>query len=229
QVNPIMGGIKEIPQVVRVEKRAGDSDIFTGRARLIGSYLMNPPKMAFCQNADSGLSFDLVFASLTQAWRGLSEDFQAILADLSVTRSGLSEFGPEAVDPRRFSGQAPSPLIYSDAIYQSVEHPLVHIHRQTGKKSLYVDEAFCRSIEGLGHDESRAILDFLARHCAKPEYGCRIVARPGALVMWDARAVTFTAPMLRKEETRLCYMVTLASEEGFRRVDDPPDDREFNN
>ena len=37
QVNPIMGGIKEIPQVVRVEKRAGDSDIFTGRARLIGS------------------------------------------------------------------------------------------------------------------------------------------------------------------------------------------------
>ncbi|MCS5635274.1 MAG: TauD/TfdA family dioxygenase, partial [Myxococcota bacterium] len=99
QVNPIMGGIKEIPQVVRVEKRAGDSDIFTGRARLFGSYLVNPPKMGFCQNPDSGLGFDLAFASLTQAWRGLSEDFQAILTDLSASRSGLLEFGPEAVDP----------------------------------------------------------------------------------------------------------------------------------
>jgi alpha-ketoglutarate-dependent taurine dioxygenase len=205
-----------------VEKRAGDADIFNGRIRLAGSHLMNPPKTILNQNSRSSTSIDLIFASLTQAWRGLSDAMQKILEGLSATHCARSEFGPDSVDPRRFSGQASSPLIYSDAIYESVKHPLVHIHQESGEKSLYVDEAFTSGIDGMHNDEGRALLDFLVRHCAKPGYGCRVVSRPGTLVMWDARSVTFMTPTLNKQHTRLSYLLTLASEEGFRRANDPP-------
>ena len=227
QVNPIFEGTTEFPDVIRIEKKQGDRDIFSGRARLLGSYLDNPPKLALLYNPPSSASFDMIFASLTRAWLELSEQMQEILIGLTVTRCPASEFGPEAVEPRRFTGQAASPLIYSDALFQSVQHPMVQILPESGEKSLYVDEAFSYKIEGLHHEEGKAILGFLARHCMKPQNGCRITVRPGTLLMWDARTVSFIAPPVRTRDTRLCYMVALRSEERLRGATDPIEDQEF--
>ena len=221
QVNPILGGGQGLAEVVCIEKRKGDRDIFSGRLRLLGSYLANPPKAALLYNPPSSPSFDMIFSSLALAWGGLSDLQQELFANLIVDRSAVSEFGPEAVDPRRYTGQAPSPLIYSDTLFQSVQHPMVRVEPQSGEKSLYIDEAFSSTVDRLNKEESRAILDFLADHCRKPEYGCRITVWPGAVLMWDARAVSFMAPTVPVDKTRLCYMVALNAEEDVTGPNDP--------
>jgi taurine dioxygenase len=55
----------------------------------------------------------------------------------------------------------------------------------TGRKSLYVNRGYTRSIVGMKTDEARALLDFLFLQAHTPEYQVRVSWRPGDLVAWD--------------------------------------------
>ena len=67
------------------------------------------------------------------------------------------------------------------------EHPLVHTHPETGRKALYVDFLRMWSIKDLQEDESKALINYLEQHSAKPEFQCRFHWQPGSLAIWDNR------------------------------------------
>jgi taurine dioxygenase len=69
----------------------------------------------------------------------------------------------------------------------AAEHPLVHIHPETGKKALYVDFLRMWSIKELSQTESRSLITFLEAHCAQPELQCRLRWQEGSLAIWDNR------------------------------------------
>jgi taurine dioxygenase len=158
---------------------------------------------------------DLIFASLTEAWKGLSKPMQNFLEALTAIHSGAADFDPAIAGARHFHGGSDSPLIYSDAIYQRTEHPVVHTHHDTGKRSLFVNQTFTETIKGLEKEESRTLLDFLFRHSSRPEYGCRIVAHPKTLTIWDNQTTTQMFTEYEKERSRLLYFVAIGSEESL--------------
>ncbi|TDP92986.1 TauD/TfdA dioxygenase family protein [Labedaea rhizosphaerae] len=68
------------------------------------------------------------------------------------------------------------------------EHPVVRVHPETGRRSLYVNRLFTSHIPQLSRNESDALLEYLFRFSESPQFTCRYRWQPGDVAMWDNRA-----------------------------------------
>jgi alpha-ketoglutarate-dependent taurine dioxygenase len=68
-----------------------------------------------------------------------------------------------------------------------VEHPVVRVHPETGRKALYVNVGHTARFKGWTADESAPLLNFLFQHQTKPEFTCRFSWEPGSIAFWDNR------------------------------------------
>ncbi|MFF7649084.1 TauD/TfdA dioxygenase family protein [Streptomyces sp. NPDC007983] len=73
------------------------------------------------------------------------------------------------------------------------EHPVVRIHPETGRRSLYVTRMWTSHIPQLSRHESDTVLQFLFEHSEQPIFNCRYRWQPGAVAMWDNRATQHLA------------------------------------
>ena len=70
--------------------------------------------------------------------------------------------------------------------YESV-HPVIRVHPETERRSLYVSPAHTSRFVGLTEDESRPLLGYLFQHQIRPEFTCRFQWEPGSIALWDNR------------------------------------------
>lgn len=126
---------------------------------------------------------DTLFASMYAAYDALSERMKQYLDGLvavhDVVAYGLRSGLFETEDTRQAILRMPVPS----------EHPLVCTHPETGRKMLFVNQAWTTKIRGLDPHESQSILTFLFEHAIRPEFQCRIRWRNRGLLFWDNRAV----------------------------------------
>ncbi|MFD7504261.1 TauD/TfdA dioxygenase family protein [Streptomyces sp. NPDC001700] len=73
------------------------------------------------------------------------------------------------------------------------EHPVVRVHPETGRRSLYVTRMWSSHIPQLSRHESDSVLQFLFEHSEQPIFNCRYRWQPGAVAMWDNRATQHLA------------------------------------
>jgi len=75
----------------------------------------------------------------------------------------------------------------------TAEHPVVRVHPETGRRSLYVTRMWWSHIPQLSRHESDSVLQFLFEHSEQPIFNCRYRWQPGAVAMWDNRATQHLA------------------------------------
>ncbi|HYF06941.1 MAG TPA: TauD/TfdA family dioxygenase, partial [Acetobacteraceae bacterium] len=127
---------------------------------------------------------DTLFASMTAAYRGLSERMKQYIHGLEAIhdfKPFRSLFGADPAHRARLRAiedDFPNPL-----------HPVVRLHPVSGRRILNVNPQFTVAIQGLKEEESRTILDLLYRQASTPEYQLRVKWEPDMVVMWDNRAV----------------------------------------
>ncbi len=95
-------------------------------------------------------------------------------------------------------------------------HPVIRTHPVTGKKALFVNRGFTRSIDGLAPAESRALLDFLFEHAARPAFQCRFQWQANSVALWDNRCTQHMAIWDYHPETRSGIRVTVKGDRPFR-------------
>jgi len=66
-------------------------------------------------------------------------------------------------------------------------HPVIRVHPETGRKSLFVNQHFTRRIVELSHEESDVLLAYLTRWAANPRFSIRYGWSEGTVAMWDNR------------------------------------------
>ena len=66
-------------------------------------------------------------------------------------------------------------------------HPVVRVHPETGRRSLFVNEHFTRRIVELSDTESALLLGHLTRWVQQPRFTVRYRWTAGTIAMWDNR------------------------------------------
>jgi taurine dioxygenase len=142
---------------------------------------------------------DTLWASMYAAYEALSDAMQRMLSGLRAKHSG-DFFNYVAKDSAERKELAKN---------DGAVHPVIRTHPVTGRKSIFVNSTFTKSIVGMKPAESRALLDFLYDHVSQPDFSVRFHWETDSIAMWDNRCTQHRVVRDRIEAPRRMERVTL--------------------
>ncbi|MDQ1006067.1 alpha-ketoglutarate-dependent taurine dioxygenase [Streptomyces sp. V4I23] len=156
---------------------------------------------------------DTNWADLELAYESLSEPFKQLADQLIAVHDGTREFGYYLAQQRGGVGNEWDGERYN--ALEPVEHPVVRVHPETGRRSLFVNPGFTSHIVGVSAAESRHILDVFYAHITKPEHLVRHRWREGDVALWDNRSTAHYANRDYGDFRRIMHRVTLRGDEPW--------------
>jgi len=155
---------------------------------------------------------DTLWSSCSAAYEALSEPMRRFLDGLTAQHSVAKSFPPE-----RWQNDPAFNERYERAVakHPPVNHPVVRTHPVTGRKGLFVNGGFTTHINELRPSESRALLDFLDAHAARPEFTVRWRWKVDDLVFWDNRVTQHYAVADYLPERRVVYRATVNGDKPY--------------
>lgn len=138
---------------------------------------------------------DTRFANMYMAYETMPEDMKRRITGLKAEfryggRDGLSRAHLSAED------KAKPPVV----------HPVVRLHPETGRPSVYVNPYHALAIVGMPKDESDALLDAIFAWCERPEFQWRHRWQPGDTIVWENRSAVHTATMDYPRDQQRIFM-----------------------
>ena len=125
---------------------------------------------------------DTLFADMTAAYENLPAALKERIAGMNVefAYGGRARKRIDLLDPE-------------DRDLPAAIHPIVHVHSETGRKSLYVNPIHIVRIIDLPQGESDALIEELFTHMLKPNAQYRHQWQAGDVVIWDNRCTIHKA------------------------------------
>ena len=137
---------------------------------------------------------DTMWIDLEAAYSGLSPKMQEVASSLTAIHSA-----PRAAF---LPGDTSGEVITS-------HHPVVRTHPVSGRKALFVNPGFTRSIEGMRHSESNTMLTMFHTHTQNPDYQVRVHWKPNMIAMWDNRCTQHRVATDNLDALRKMERITL--------------------
>ncbi len=179
---PMVQGLDETPEVVAVVKLPHEQYNFGGIWHADTTYLQVPPIGALLLAREiPPVGGDTLFANMYMAYETLSEGMKQMLTELKVVQSSAKAGAARSRADRLEAASAPEPDVLEAA------HPVVRIHPETGRKTLFVNYGHSVRFQGMTEEESEPVLSYLFRHQTRPEFTCRFQWAVGSMAMWDNR------------------------------------------
>jgi taurine dioxygenase len=150
---------------------------------------------------------DTNWADLELALASLSAPVQRLAEHLDAEHDGSRDFGYYLAQRRAGKGSQWEGETFT--ALEPVTHPVVRVHPETGRKSLFVNPGFTTRIVGVSDAESRHLLDLFFAHITKPEHIVRHRWAEGDVAMWDNRATAHYANRDYGDARRVMHRVTL--------------------
>ena len=204
--HPVVGGVDaEHPEVYALDSADNGfadvwhTDVTFMRRPPLGSILRAvtlPPTGGDTNWADAQLAYD-----------SLSAPVQDLVSQLTAVHDGNREFGYYLAQRRGGRGNEWDGEVVTKL--EPVEHPVIRVHPETGRRGIFVNPGFTSHIVGVSEFESRAILDLLYAHLTKPEHIVRHRWQPGDVAMWDNRSTSHYANRDYGTERRVMHRITL--------------------
>ena len=152
---------------------------------------------------------DTIWADMTAAYDALSPTLRTFLEGLTATHSASKAGGYFAA--RDDSGDKAA----ATAAAEPTHHPVIRVHPETGRRSVFVNPLFTIKIDGLRRTESDALLSTLYAIATRPELQMRWHWSAGDVAFWDNRCTMHYALLDYGKERRRMERVAL---EGDRPV-----------
>jgi alpha-ketoglutarate-dependent sulfate ester dioxygenase len=204
--HPVVGGVDAAhPEVYALDSTDNGfadvwhTDVTFMRRPPLGSILRAvtlPPSGGDTNWADSQLAYD-----------SLNPAVQQLVDGLTAVHDGTREFGYYLAQRRGGQGNEWDGEVVTRL--DPVEHPVIRVHPETGRKGIFVNPGFTSHITGVSEFESRAILDLLYAHLTKPEHIVRHRWRAGDVAMWDNRSTSHYANRDYGTNRRVMHRITL--------------------
>jgi taurine dioxygenase len=152
---------------------------------------------------------DTQWADLELAYRSLSEPVRRLADQLVAVHDGTREFGyylAQREERTKWEGEEFRALV-------PIEHPVVRVHPETGRRGLFVNPGFVSHIKDVSDAESRYLLDLFYAHITKPEHIVRHRWSVGDVVMWDNRSTVHYANRDYGNQRRVMHRITLRGDQ----------------
>ena len=133
---------------------------------------------------------DTVWTNTAAAYDGLTPALKALADQLWAVHSNLYDYAAE----RPAASAADREIyekIFTSTVYET-EHPLVHVHPETGERSLILGN-FVRRIQGHSQEQSELLIRLFQSHVTRVDYTLRWRWQAGDVLVWDNRATQHIA------------------------------------
>ncbi|MEV6491334.1 TauD/TfdA family dioxygenase [Actinoplanes sp. NPDC051633] len=204
--HPVVGGLDDAhPEVYALDSTDNGfadvwhTDVTFMKRPPLGSILRAvtlPPTGGDTNWADAQLAYD-----------SLAAPVQRLADQLTAVHDGNREFGYYLAQRRGGKGNVWDGEVVTKL--DPIEHPVVRVHPETGRKGIFVNPGFTSHIVGVSEHESRGILDLLYAHLTKPEHIVRHRWRLGDVALWDNRSTSHYANRDYGTERRVMHRITL--------------------
>ena len=150
---------------------------------------------------------ETLFANLEVAYAHLDESTKSAIEHLSVVHShdyilSLSSELSRRKEQGEYTHLPP------------VTHPLVRVHPDTGKRSLFLSPHTMVGIEQMPDPEGRALLDRLIEHATADRFVYRHCWRVHDVIMWDNRCTMhMVTPFDNQLQRRIMHRTTIVGDE----------------
>jgi alpha-ketoglutarate-dependent taurine dioxygenase len=134
-------------------------------------------------------------------WSDMSATYEAMSPTLRIFLDGLTASHTPAKAGGYFSQRDPGgDKAGRTAAAEPTHHPVVRVHPETGRRSVFVNPLFTDKVDGLRRNESDALLGVIQHVATQPERLVRWHWREGDVAFWDNRCtmhyalLEFTGP-----------------------------------
>ena len=132
---------------------------------------------------------DTLWANAATAYDTLPEPLRLLVDGLRAVHSNLYDYA-EILGVRKEYLEEHR-RVFASTVYET-EHPVVHVHPESGERSLILGH-FLKQFVGLNIEDSRRLFAVLQDHAVKPENTVRWRWRAGDVAIWDNRATQHRA------------------------------------
>lgn len=191
-IHPYLKGVEGHPEVHELRKTPDDAVNF---GNLWHTDFTNLPLPSLA-NALYSITVpthggDTLIASTYAAFEALSDTMKDMLRSLNAVHGFTEKYKQDLRD----QAARKSNVVREDEggddyvnVAAEVVHPVVRWHEPSGREAIYVNPGFTLRFDGMTEAESAPLLQFLYRHCEKPEFGMRYSWQANTLGIWDNRS-----------------------------------------
>ncbi|MEH7548555.1 TauD/TfdA dioxygenase family protein [Neobacillus vireti] len=152
---------------------------------------------------------DTVWANTATAYENLPTELQSLADQLWAVHTNAYDY---AAKHTNVSSEAKKrhDEIFTSTIYET-EHPVVHVHPETGERHLLLGH-FVKNFIGLSSTDSAHLFSILQGHVTQLENTVRWKWRAGDVIIWDNRATQHYAVNDYGNSQRVVRRVTIDGE-----------------
>ncbi len=150
---------------------------------------------------------DTVWANTAAAYEELQPPLRQLAEQLRALHTNDYDYVGAKPDANREALKQYEEVFVS-TLYET-EHPVVHVHPETGKKHLLLGH-FVKRILGFSTRDSDHLFELLQGHVTRLENTVRWTWRPGDVAFWDNRATQHYAVDDYGSARRIMHRVTIA-------------------
>lgn len=133
---------------------------------------------------------DTLWANAVAAYEELSEPLRQLANSLWAVHTNLYDYAAVINDGNEEAAKRYRE-VFASTVYET-EHPLVHVHPESGERSLILGHFF-KQFVGLNQADSQRLFATFQDAITKPENTVRWRWQPGDVAIWDNRATQHRA------------------------------------
>jgi taurine dioxygenase len=190
------------PEVLRVVKEKEDRKVFGELWHADVTFLEKPVLGSILHAIETPKQGgDTLFSNMYLAYETLSDGMKGLLERLSAVHESVVRAENAGTAANGASG---------GFVTMGAEHPVIRIHPETKRRSLFVNRTYTTRFSGMTVEESRPLLEFLFQHATRPEFITRLRWAPGTVTFWDNRCTQHMPLNDYHGQRREMHRVTIA-------------------
>ncbi len=212
--DPFIAPMAEHPHVIEVKREAHEkASVFAAAWHSDWSFQDQPPVgTVLYSRIIPPVGGDTLFCNGYLAYERLPETTKARIADMQAVHSAALAYAPAGVYGANDGPDRSMSIRPSAEAERTRTHPVVKTHPETGRKALFVNPGYVRTIEGLSDEDAFMLLCELYEAAHADDLVYRHRWEPDMLVMWDNRCTQHMATGGYDGHARLLWRTTIADQ-----------------